>query len=104
MSVARRRYHRVYLGALAETYALMGDKDNAIAYYLKALESERHSVPYMIQFHYRLGLLYEEKQQFQAAGEAYRRFLHYWKDADADLPMLAHAKERLTTLEAQAPP
>jgi adenylate cyclase len=104
MTVARRRYHRVYLGALAETYSLMGDKDNAIAYYRKALESERHSAPYMIQFHYRLGLLYEEKQQFQAAGEAYRRFLHYWKDADTDLPTLAHAKERLGILEAQAIP
>jgi uncharacterized protein HemY len=55
----------------------------------------------MIQFHYRLGLLYEEKQEFQAASEAYRRFLHFWKDADADLPMLGDAKQRLRALEAQ---
>jgi len=104
MSVARRRYHRVYMGALAETYTLMGDKDNAIGYYRKALESERHSSPYMIQFHYRLGLLYEGKQEFQAASEAYRRFLDFWKDADPDLPILADAKERLCALEAQATP
>ena len=66
MSVARRRYHRVYMGALAETCTLMGDRDNAIGWYRKAIESERHSSPYMIQFHYCLGLLYEEKQEFQA--------------------------------------
>jgi adenylate cyclase len=101
ISVARRRYHRVYMGALAETYTLMGDRDNAIAWYRKAIESERHSSPYMIQFHYRLGLLYEEKQEFQAARETYRRFVHFWKDADADLPMLADAKQRLAALEAQ---
>ena len=104
LSVARRKYHRVYMGALAETYALMGDRDNAIAYYEKALESERHSSPYMIQFHYRLGLLYEEKKEFHAATEAYQRFLHVWKDADADLPILADAKERLGALEARAIP
>jgi TolB-like protein/cytochrome c-type biogenesis protein CcmH/NrfG len=101
ISVARRRYHRVYMGALAETYTLMGDRDNAIAWYRKAIESERHSSPYMIQFHYRLGLLYEEKQEFQAARETYRRFLNYWKDADADLPALGDAKQRLAALEAQ---
>ena len=66
ISVARRRYHRVYMGALAETCTLMGDRDNAIGWYRKAIESERHSSPYMIQFHYCLGLLYEEKQEFQA--------------------------------------
>ena len=104
ISVARRRYHRVYMGALAETCTLMGDRDNAIGWYRKAIESERHSSPYMIQFHYCLGLLYEEKQEFQAAREAYQRFLHFWKDADPDLPILADAKERLVALEAQATP
>ena len=99
-SVPRRKYHRRYMGALAETYALMGDRDNAIAYYRKALESERYSSPYMIQFHYRLGLLCEEKKEFHAATEAYRRFLHFWKDADADLAILADAKERLRALVA----
>jgi tetratricopeptide (TPR) repeat protein len=92
------------MGALGETYALMGDQDNAIAWYQKALESERHSSPYMIQFHYRLGLLYEEKKDFHAAGEAYRRFLRFWKDADPDIPILVDAKERLDALEARATP
>jgi adenylate cyclase len=101
MSVARRRYHRVYMGALAETYAFVGDKDNAIAYYRKALESERCSSPYMIQFHYRLGLLYEEKNDFRAAAEAYERFLHFWKGADPDIPILADAKGRLAALGTQ---
>jgi len=104
MSVARRRYHRVYMGALAETYALTGDKDNAIAYYRKALESERCSSPYMIQFHYRLGLLCEEKKDFHTAGEAYRCFLRFWQDADPDIPILAGAKSRLGALESQATP
>lgn len=101
LSGPRRKYHRIYMGALGETYALMGDKDNAIAYYRKALESERCSSPYMIQFHYRLGLLCEEKKEFRAASEAYQRFLHFWKDADPDIPILADVKERLGALEAQ---
>jgi len=104
ISVARRRYHRVYMGALAETCTLMGDRDNAIGWYRKAIESERHSSPYMIQFHYRLGLLHEEKKDFRAASEAYQRFLHFWKDADPDIPILADAKERLVALEARATP
>jgi tetratricopeptide (TPR) repeat protein len=101
LSGPRRKYHRIYMGALGETYALMGDQDNAIAYYRKALESERHSSPHMIQFHYRLSLLCEEKKDFRAATEAYRRFLHFWKDADPDLPILADAKERLGALETR---
>jgi len=104
LSGPRRKYHRIYMGALGETYALMGDRDNAIANYQNALESERHSSPYMIQFHYRLGLLCEEKKNFRAAGEAYRRFLCFWKDADPDIPILVDAKERLGALEAQGTP
>jgi adenylate cyclase len=104
LAAARRKYHRIYMGAVAETYALMGDPDNAIAHYRKAVESERYSTPYMIQFHYRLGLLYEEKKEFRAATEAYRRFLRFWKDADADLPILADAKKRLGAYEARAIP
>lgn len=102
LSSPRRKYHRVYMGALGENYALMGDRNNAIAWYRKALESEKHSSPYMIQFHYRLGLLYEEMKDFRAADEAYRRFLRFWKDADPDIPILVDAKERLGVLEAQA--
>jgi adenylate cyclase len=102
MSVARRRYYRVYMGALAETYNLMGDKDNALSWYRKTIESEKHSSPYMIQFHYSLGMLCEEKKDFRAASEAYRRFLDFWKDADPDIPVLADAKQRLGALEAQA--
>ena|GEM_PF-298926 len=104
LSGPRRKYHRIYMGALGETYALIGDQDNAIAYYRKALESERYSSPYMIQFHYRLGLLCEEKKDFHAASEAYRRFLCFWKDADPDIPILVDAKERLGALEAQGTP
>jgi adenylate cyclase len=104
LSVPRRKYHRVYEGALAETYELMGDVDNAIAHYRKAVDSERYSSAYMTQFHYRLGLLYELKNDFRAAADAYRRFLGFWRTADADLPMLADAKERLRGLEAQATP
>ena len=35
LAVARRHYHRAYMGALAETYALMGDQDNALEWYRK---------------------------------------------------------------------
>src|SRR4029453_14917332 len=102
LAVARRQYHRAYMGALAETYALMGDQDNALAWYRRTIESEKHSSPYMIQFHYRLGVLCEENKDFRAASESYQRFLHFWKDADADITILVDAKERLGALEAQA--
>jgi hypothetical protein len=58
----------------------------------------------MIQFHYRLGLLYQEKKDFRAASEAYQRLLHFWKDADPEIPILVDAKERLGALEAQGTP
>jgi tetratricopeptide (TPR) repeat protein len=92
------------MGALAETYALMGDQDSALAWYRKTIESEKHSSPDMIQFHYSLGMLCEEKKDFRAAIEAYQRFLHFWKDADADLLILADAKKRLGALVVQATP
>ena len=99
LAVARRQYHRAYMGALAETYALMGDQDNALAWYRKTLESEKHSSPYMINFIIVSACC--EKKDFRAASEAYQRFLHFWKDADPDLAILVDAKERLGALEAR---
>ena len=95
LAVARRQYHRAYMGALAETYALMGDQDNALAWYRKTLESERHSSPYMFQFHYRLGLLCEEKKDFRAASESTSAFCIFGRMPSPDLTILADAKERL---------
>ncbi len=83
MSAARRRYHRVYMGALAETYTLMGDRDNAIAWYRKAIESERHSSPShdSISLSSRLAVRGEE------------RFSRRWRSIPA-LPALLERRRR----------
>ena len=46
-----------------------------------------------------LGKLYETQNNTQLAIENYQRFLKIWKNADADLPDLIDAKERLAKLE-----
>ena len=39
--------------------------------------------------------MYEEKGESAKAAAEYRKFLEYWKDADASHPELADAKKRL---------
>jgi len=55
------------------------------------------------KYHYRLAKLYEEKGRSEEAIEQYERFLEIWKDADADLPGLIDAKERLARLQEAVP-
>jgi len=86
---------------LARAYVKAGNPDKAIEVYRQLLtfdpasQDRRMRIPV---YHYRLGRLYEEKGLKSEAAEQYRAFLDLWKDADANLPESADAKNRLAGL------
>jgi serine/threonine protein kinase/Tfp pilus assembly protein PilF len=83
---------------LARAYWKRGDLDKAIAEYEKLTTTDLKSqVRYLIHplYHYRLGRVYQEKGEKTKAANEYRKFLEYWKDADAMHPELADARKRL---------
>ena len=83
---------------LARAYWKKGDLDKAIAEYERLTTVDpKTQVRYLIHplYHYRLGRVYEEKGESAKAAAEYRKFLEYWKDADASHPELADAKKRL---------
>ncbi len=91
--------------ALARAYWKNGDLDKAIAEYLRLTTVDRKSqVRYLIHplNHYRLGRVYEEKGDGVKAAAEYKKFLEYWKDADARHPELADAKKRLAALKPKS--
>ncbi len=47
-----------------------------------------------------MGKIYEEMGNTRQALGSYERFLKYWKQADADLPMLVDVKQRVAKLKA----
>ena len=61
----------------------------------------KNQVRYLIHplYHYWLGRVYEDKGEKAKATAEYRKFLEYWKDADAIHPELADARKRLVSLQ-----
>jgi serine/threonine protein kinase/Flp pilus assembly protein TadD len=86
---------------LARAYVKKGDVDKAIAEYeqLTTLDPTADAL-FLIhpKYHYRLGLLYEQKGLKAKAAERYTKFLDLWKAADPQLPEVADAKRRLAAL------
>jgi serine/threonine-protein kinase len=86
---------------LARAYVKKGAVDKAIAEYERLTTFDyRNEAQFLIhpKYHYRLGLLYEQKGQKAKAAERYRKFLNLWKAADPGLPEVADATKRLATL------
>jgi serine/threonine protein kinase/Flp pilus assembly protein TadD len=103
MTTARLTFYNIpfLIDALARAYWKKGDLDKAIAEYQRLTTIDPgNQVRYMIHplYHYRLGRVHEEKGEKAKAAAEYRKFLDYWKDADATHPELADAKKRLESL------
>ncbi len=76
---------------LANALLELGRHDEAMAEYERILKIN----PNYPLAHYRLGQVYERKAERERARAAYERFLQVWNDADADVPEVAQAQERL---------
>ncbi|MFH1941556.1 MAG: protein kinase [bacterium] len=85
----------------ARAYKQNGDSDRAIAEYERLLtfdEERKERTLINPIYHYRLGMLYEEKGLTQKAVAEYGRFLKMWENADRDLPELMDVNQRLRRL------
>ncbi|MDQ3668540.1 MAG: tetratricopeptide repeat protein [Acidobacteriota bacterium] len=76
---------------LANAFLETGQLDEAISEYERILRLN----PNYPLTHYHLAQAYERKGQQDQAQAAYERFLQVWRDADADLPEVITARQRL---------
>ncbi len=85
---------------LARAYWRKGELDKAIAEYKRLMTVDpKHNPSFLIHplYHYRLGLVYEDKGEKALALEQYQKFLEFWQDADPGHPEISDAKKRLST-------
>ena len=78
---------------LAKAFLELGRVDEAIAEYERILKIN----PHYPLVHYHLGQAYERKGDTVKAREQYQQFLEVWQAADADLPEVIEAKQRLSS-------
>lgn len=76
---------------LAKAYLEAGKLDEAISEFERILRLNQNYP--LAQYH--LAQAYERKGQQDQARTAYERFLQTWKDADADVPEVITARQRL---------
>jgi len=90
----------------SQAYLETGRIDEAVSGLEKALnrfDEERAYFPIMaVKAYYLLAQAYEKSGWKQKAIEKYQEFLDIWKEADAGIPEIADAKERLAKLKAGA--
>ncbi len=87
---------------LARAYAKKGDLGKAIAEYERLTTFDhKKEAQFLIhpKYHYRLGLLYEQKGLKAKAAERYRKFLMLWKAANPELAEVKDARARLAGLK-----
>jgi tetratricopeptide (TPR) repeat protein len=86
---------------LARAYRASGDLDRAIGEYEQLVTFDASSNERFLihpKYHYRLGMLYEQRDWTGRAIQEYEKFLKFWREADRKLPALKDAKERLESL------
>jgi len=81
-----------YEDCLARAYLELGYLDEAIAEFERILRVN----PNYPLAHYHLAQAYERKGQNDQARVFYERFVQVWKDADADIPEVVTARNRLS--------
>ncbi len=89
---------------LARAYIKNGELEKAIAEYERLITfNPQQKGRYLVHpvYHYRLGVLYEEKGWEGKAIEEYEKFLELWKDANPGISEVENARKRLAELRRQ---
>ena len=93
---------------VAATFDQAGQKDSAIVYYEKFVNTSMMGLWLVADARYgqqarrRLGELYEERGEFDKAYDMYSSFVRIWKDADPELrPAVATIRARMNRLESR---
>ena len=89
-------------GASREAAWMAGHHGQAYAEWLDLFYGKAFNILDWAMARYRLGRLSEARGKPAEAREHYRAFLDHWQGADADIPALADARERLRRLSAGA--
>jgi tetratricopeptide (TPR) repeat protein len=87
---------------LAQAYQKNGNIDKAIAEYEKLIRFDPSSKDWRLRnprYHYRLGLLYEQKGWKEKAAQAYQKFLDICVLGDKNNPEIIDASRRLAVLK-----
>jgi len=96
-AVRSEETNSMFIDMLAAAYIQAGDLARARKEYEKITRLTSRDDVYARSF-YRLGLVDEKLGDKAEARENYQKFLDLWKNADADLPELADARNRLNAL------
>jgi serine/threonine protein kinase/Tfp pilus assembly protein PilF len=86
---------------LARIFLQESDLEKAISEYKRLITFDPKSKDRRLispVYHYKLAKLYEKKGQLVEAAEQYKKFLEIWQNADADLPELRDAQNKLKQL------
>ena len=91
---------------LARAFDLSGQRDSAIAYFQKFIDTPRSMMfedqDWLAGTHKRLGELYEAAGDLPRAATNLETFVELWKDADPELqPKVRDARERLQRIRAE---